>query len=583
MNLNKRLITEVDVTNKIVLVRLDLNVPIIDGKITSFKRIDETLPTLKYLIDNNARIVILSHLGRPNCVRDLNDPAFSLKLVAKTIADKLGNLTPKVSFVNANKGAKVEELVSNLKTKEILVLENTRFQDVDKKEDEYIGLESNNDQELAQYWASLCDVFVNDAYGAAHRKHASTYGIASFQPNNAIGFLMYRELTQLNKVVNEPIRPFTILFGGAKVSDKLLAVKSALNKADKVIISGGMAYTFLAAQGYDMGNSKVEKELIPLANELFKEYKDKIVISSDFLCAQSFANIPPIYKTKEDGLDGLIGLDIGAKSIKEFEDIIAKSNSILWNGPMGVTEFSHYTVGTNKICEAIAERTKLGALTVIGGGDSAAAAEKLNKESSFSWISTGGGASLVMLSGNDLVALDPIGTTQIHKTEKGIHKFLLDNKYIEEYQAQEAKKQGITKETTDIYTYFVDLSKSNPLLAKNAKKAPANPMEETTTSIKRFLDPPADKTDFSLTSNDPWAVYDQFMVVEMKEQKPVEKVIKKETIKKTLIIQNAGTTIDELERLKRLKKKGLSAAGLKILGKINSQKEELANLESSKK
>lgn len=219
---------------------------------------------------------------------------------------------------------------------------------------------------------------------------------------------MKEELDTLTSVQKNAKSPFVVIFGGAKISDKLKAVEAVIGNADKVIISGGMAYTFVKAQGFDIGKSMVEESMIPVAKELMSKYADKICISSDFMCATKFANEKPTYKTQESGLGKLMGLDIGKKSIEKFTKIISTANTVLWNGPMGVTEFSHYETGTNEICEAIAKRTKKGAFTVIGGGDSAAAAEKLGKESSFSFISTGGGASLRLIEGSDLEGLGSI-------------------------------------------------------------------------------------------------------------------------------------------------------------------------------
>lgn len=407
MKYNKVLWNEVDVKNKVVFLRLDLNVPVIDGKITSTKRIDESIPTIDYLVKQGAKIVILSHMGRVKVGYDKKSELLSLEIVAEKIAEiMLPKGATSVTFVGQNKGPVVEELISELKPGGILILENTRYNDIYMGEQ--VNYESNKNPDLSKYWAGLCDVFIDDAYGTAHRDHASTAGIAEYNKNNAIGILMQEELTHLSKAIDDAVAPFVVIFGGAKVSDKLKAVESCLKKADKVIISGGMAYTFLKAKGYDMGKSNVENDLIDVAKDLMKRYPDKIVISTDFLCSPEFADIKPVYRTAEQGLAGYMGLDIGDKSIADFKKIIADANTILWNGPMGVTEFSYYGNGTAEICKAIAERTKKGAYTVIGGGDSAAAAEKLGMEDSFSWISTGGGASLKMIEGSQLPALIPI-------------------------------------------------------------------------------------------------------------------------------------------------------------------------------
>lgn len=402
-----KVVDQLNVKDKCVFLRLDLNVPIIKGKITSFKRINETIKTIDYLINEGAKVVILSHFGRPKSVEDIESGKFTLAPVAKELFKKIHG-AKNCKFIEKSTGKEVEDAIKKMQPCDVLVLENTRFNDISLKTKKLVNKESENSEELAKYWAGLCDVFVNDAFGAAHRKHASTYGIASFQKNNAIGFLMHNELEMLNKVVSSAKSPFVVIFGGAKISDKLKAVNVVINRADKVIVSGGMAYTFVAAQGFDVGKSMVEESMIPVAKELMEKYKDKLCISSDFMCSPTFSDTKPEYRTQEEGMKGLMGLDIGKRSIKEFVKIINTANTILWNGPMGVTEFSHYENGTNKICEAIAKRTESGAFTVIGGGDSAAAAEKLNKESSFTFISTGGGASLRLIEGSGLDALGSI-------------------------------------------------------------------------------------------------------------------------------------------------------------------------------
>ncbi len=407
MEFNKTMVTDIDVANKVVFLRLDLNVPVIDGKITSFKRINSALPTIKYLLDHDAKVVILSHMGRPKSADDVASGKYSLRPVAEDLAKKLSADCNSIAFSPDNTGPVVETYIKEMKPRDVLILENTRYNDV-LADGSYLPTESANSEYLAKYWADLCDVFVNDAFGAAHRKHASTDGIASRKEVNAIGFLMETELQNLNFAIKNGKKPLTVIFGGAKISDKLKAITQLAPIADHLIIGGGMAYTFCKAMGYNVGTSMVEDSMIPAVKELLVKYKDKLTISSDFECAKEFANTEPVYRTIEEGLNGLMGLDIGPKSIEAFKAIIAKSNTIVWNGPMGVTEFSHYATGTNEICEAIAERTEAGSFTVIGGGDSAAAAEKLGKETCFSFISTGGGASLKFLEGSNLEGIASI-------------------------------------------------------------------------------------------------------------------------------------------------------------------------------
>lgn len=408
MNYKKKFrLEKTNVKNKVVFLRLDLNVPVVNDEITSTKRIDAAIPTINYLLEHGAKVVILSHFRRIKTLDDVVSGKNSLYLVAKELANKLVGKTNKLTFIGDNKGRVVESEINNMNPGEVIVLENTRYNDVDEN-GHLINLESGCDQELSKYWASLCDVFCNDAFGAAHRKHASTYGIGEFAKKSCIGFLMVKEIETLSNVIDNPTSPFLVIFGGAKVSDKLKAVENVIDKADKVIISGGMAYTFVAAQGYDVGLSLVEQNMIPVARELMDKYPEKLSISCDFMCSPEFANIEPEYRTQEEGLEGLMGLDIGKKSIEKFVKDINEANIILWNGPMGVTEFSEYAKGTNDICNAIAQRTKIGAYTVIGGGDSAAAAEKLGKQDSFSFISTGGGASLALIEGKELEGIASI-------------------------------------------------------------------------------------------------------------------------------------------------------------------------------
>lgn len=407
MKFNKRMVTDINVANKVVFLRLDLNVPVIDGKITSFKRINSSLPTIKYLLDHDAKVVILSHMGRPKSADDVASGKFSLRPVAEDLAKKLSNDCNSIAFSPDNTGPVIEAYIKEMRPRDVLVLENTRYNDV-LADGSYLPTESANSEYLGKYWADLCDVFVNDAFGAAHRRHASIDGIASRKEENAIGFLMETELRNLNHAVKNGKKPLVVIFGGAKISDKLKAITQLAPVADYLIIGGGMAYTFCKAQGFNVGKSMVEDSMIPAVKELMAKYGDKITISSDFECAKEFENSEPIYRTVEEGLEGLMGLDIGPKSIESFKAIIAKANTIVWNGPMGVTEFSHYATGTNEICKAIADRTEAGAFTVIGGGDSAAAAEKLNKETCFSFISTGGGASLKFLEGSTLEGIESI-------------------------------------------------------------------------------------------------------------------------------------------------------------------------------
>lgn len=558
MEYNKRILTEIDVRDKVVFLRTDFNVPIVNGSITSTKRIDLTLPTIKYLLDKRAKIVILSHLGRPQNQEDIQSGDFTLKPVAKVLSEKLSAYTNQVIFINKNRGVSIEKKIKELKSGDILVLENTRFQDINSLG--FSNFESGCDDDLSKYWANLCDVFINDAFGAAHRKHASNYGIAKYAKESAIGFLMEQEISKITKIIDNPIRPMTVIFGGAKVSDKIKAVESALNIADKVIISGGMAYTFLRALGYNMGNAKIEMQYFGLVKKLFEEYKDKIIVSSDFMCAKTFSNEYPIYKNRAEGLVGLYGLDIGRNSIKEFTNTINKSNSIIWNGPMGVTEFSNFGLGTKLIAEAIYKRTKLGAYTIIGGGDSAAAAEKLGQTDAFTWISSGGGATLTLIEKAGLISLEPIPESKLYKKEIKQEKLLLNPELQEEYikihptyfktfKNVEFKKQ-ITKE--EIF------SLANANIKADENKEPINYLSKSS-NVEYDILKAAKPSSFDLGQEDLLAIYDVDPIIEQQ-----------------VVVKKPGTSIEELERLARLKKKSISASGLKIRALIKEKNMEMA-------
>lgn len=404
--LNKKTLRDVDLNGKKVIARLDFNVPIKDGKITDTKRIVATLPTLNYLIKNNCKIILLSHLSRIKSIDDIKSGKKSLKLVAEELQRQLPN--NKVIFLPTNVGQQVIDAVNNLKTGEIILLENTRYNDVNEN-NEVVKRESKCDNELGKFWASLADVYVNDAFGTAHRKHASNVGIAQNIGTSCIGFLVEKELQNLSKVSEKPEKPFIAIMGGAKVSDKLKIVNRLVEIADYVLIGGGMAYTFLKSQGYDIGSSLLETEMIDEAKKILEKGKDKILLNIDCNCATEFANTSPVYREMKDGLGRLLGMDIGPKTIASFKEKIANAKSIVWNGPVGVFEFSNYADGTKAICQALKEATAKGTFTVIGGGDSAAAAVSLGfKESDFSFVSTGGGASLALIEGSVLPGVEAI-------------------------------------------------------------------------------------------------------------------------------------------------------------------------------
>lgn len=390
MDINKKTIRDVEVSDKKVLVRVDFNVPIKDGVIQDDNRIIQALPTIKYLIDNNAKIILCSHLGK---VKTEEDKATkSLAPVAKRLAELLNQ---DVVFIDQTRGEKLETAIDNLNPGEVLMFENTRFEDVDGKK------ESGCDQELANYWASLVDMVVIDAFGTAHRAHASNVGISNASDIAVSGFLIEKEIDFLNNALTNPKRPFVAIVGGAKVSDKIAVIKQLLTKADYVLIGGGMAYTFLKAQGYNIGDSICELDKLDVANEILSLGKDKIILPIDVKLNNQFANDGDIKVVSYDQIpDGYQGLDIGDQTIELFAKYIKTAKTIVWNGPMGVFEFSNFAKGTNSVCEAIKDNPE--AISIIGGGDSAAAAISLGYQDQFSHISTGGGASLEFLEGKDL-------------------------------------------------------------------------------------------------------------------------------------------------------------------------------------
>lgn len=387
--MTKKVVTDLDVAGKKVLVRADFNVPMKDGAITNDNRIVQALPTINYLIENNAKVILFSHLGK---VKTEEDKA---KLSLKPVADRLAELLGKeVTFVPETRGEALEAAVAALKDGDVLVFENTRFEDVDGKK------ESKNDAELGKYWASLGDLFVNDAFGTAHRAHASNVGIAS-NLESAAGFLMEKEIKFIGGAVDEPVRPFVAILGGAKVSDKIGVIKHLLNKADKVLIGGGMAYTFMKAQGLEIGKSLLEADKVELAKELLESAGDKLILPIDAKMAHEFGNDVEITIAKNEEFPAdQMALDIGPASVELFTKELEGAKTVVWNGPMGVFELSNFAQGTIGVCEAIAKLSD--AVTIIGGGDSAAAAMQLGFADDFTHISTGGGASLEYLEGKEL-------------------------------------------------------------------------------------------------------------------------------------------------------------------------------------
>lgn len=386
---NKKMVTDLDVRGKKVLVRVDFNVPIKEGKVTDDTRITSALPTINYLLENGAAVILCSHLGRP---KGEPDPAYSMAPVADHLATLI---SAPVKFAEDCIGPLAETAAANLKAGEVLVLENTRFN----------AGETKNDPEISKALASLADLYVNDAFGSAHRAHSSTAGVADYLPA-AAGFLLQKEIQYLGNAIADPVRPFVAILGGAKISDKIGVIKNLLTKADKILIGGGMANTFLKAQGYELADSLVEAEVLDLAKELLDESTGKLVLPVDLVLADAFdAEAKMQTMDLTDIPVGWRVLDIGPKTVAAFGDIIKDAGTIVWNGPMGVFEFPKFAVGTFAVAKAVAESQ---AVSIIGGGDSVAAINQSGLESKITHISTGGGASLEILEGIELPGLSAL-------------------------------------------------------------------------------------------------------------------------------------------------------------------------------
>ncbi len=384
----KKNIRDFDLNNKRVIIRVDFNVPIKDGVITDDNRIRESLKTINYAISNGAKVILMSHLGRVKTEEDKE------KNTLKPVADRLSELLgKKVVFVGETSGAILEEAIYNLQNGDVLLMENTRYEDLDGKK------ESGNDPELGAYWASLGDIYINDAFGTAHRAHASNVGIASHL-DNGIGFLIEKELDNLDKAVNDPVRPFTVILGGAKVSDKIGVITNLVEKADYILIGGGMMFTFLKAQGYEIGSSLLDEESLDFCKEMLDKYPNKIILPVDCVCTNEIsdngeyraARISDIHKDE-------IGADICLQTIELFKSYLQNSKTIVWNGPLGAFEYDKFSQGTKDILAALAN---LDATVIIGGGDTASSAINFGYKDSFTHISTGGGASLELLEGKEL-------------------------------------------------------------------------------------------------------------------------------------------------------------------------------------
>ena len=388
----KKTIKDLNIDNKKVIIRCDFNVPIKDGKITDDTRIVKSLPTIKYSIEHNAKIILMSHLGRVKTEED------KVKNDLSVVATRLSELLDKnVTFINATRGVELEQAIANMNDKDIILMQNTRYEDLDGKK------ESGCDMELAKYWASLGDIFINDAFGTLHRAHASNVGISTYLPS-CVGLLVEKELSALSYLF-EPDRPFMIILGGAKVSDKIGLIENLLPKCDKILIGGGMAFTFLKAEGYNIGNSLLDEEALDFCKKILKENEDKIILPVDVVCNDKYEDTEGTVKDITELTDSEMGLDIGPNTVNIFKNNLASAKTIMWNGPLGVYEFKNYVKGTNDVLTYL---TEINAKTVLGGGDIVAAASACNVEDKLYHISTGGGATLEYLEGKELNGLKNI-------------------------------------------------------------------------------------------------------------------------------------------------------------------------------
>lgn len=383
----KKTIKDYDLHGKRVIIRCDFNVPMKDGKITDDTRIQAALPTIEYAINGSAKVILMSHLGRVKEEKDL------VKNDLFPVAQRLSNLlNQKVLFCKATSGSELKDAVDGLKDGEVLLMQNTRYEDLNGKK------ESSNDPELGAFWASLGDIYINDAFGTAHRAHASNVGIASHLPNG-IGFLIEKELNHLDSLKN-PERPYVIIMGGAKVSDKIKVIENLAPIADKIMIGGGMAFTFLKAKGIDIGKSLLEEDSLEFCQKMIATYGDKLVLPVDVNVTTEFSEETPhhICKVSEIGADEM-AMDIGPETIAMMKEVLANAKTVFWNGPLGVYEMKEYQKGTNELLKTIANSS---IHSVLGGGDIVAAASELGFKDKVSHASTGGGATLEFLEGKEL-------------------------------------------------------------------------------------------------------------------------------------------------------------------------------------
>jgi len=392
----KKTIKDFNLKNKKVLIRCDFNVPIKDNKIIDDNRIVTSIPTIQYAIDNGAKVILFSHLGRVKSEEDKikND----LSIVATRLSELIGK---KVIFVSETRGEQLERAINEMAFGDIVLVQNTRYEDLEGKK------ESGNDEELGKYWASLGDIFINDAFGTAHRAHASNVGIATHLPSG-IGFLIEKELKELS-ILDNPESPFVVVLGGSKVQDKINVINNLVNKADKILIGGGMSYTFLKAKGINIGTSILDEESIDFAKSMIEKYPEKIILPIDIKVTKEFLNDAPCRLANiSDIADDEMGLDLGEETVNYFNSLLEEAKVVFWNGPLGVYEFSNFAEGTKKVLEKV---SNISAKVILGGGDIVAASKELGYKDKVTHASTGGGATLEYIEGKKLpgiVAIDDL-------------------------------------------------------------------------------------------------------------------------------------------------------------------------------
>lgn len=384
-------IRDLDINNKKVIIRCDFNVPIKEGKITDDTRIVGALETINYCINHNAKIILLSHLGRVKEIEDLDKN--NLAPVAKRLSELLDK---DILFSEKTRGEELEETINSMESGDIILVQNTRYEDLNGKK------ESENDEELGAYWASLGEIFINDAFGTIHRAHASNCGIANHLPSG-VGFLVEKELNALS-ILNNPEHPFVVILGGAKVEDKIGVIENLVNKADKILIGGGMAFTFLKAQGKEIGKSLFDEKSLEFCVDMLENYRDKIELPEDFAITHNFSNEEEYKESSEIAPDEM-GLDIGSRTVEKYESILMNAKTVIWNGPLGVYEFEKYKKSTDNLLKFLVDNN---IKTILGGGDIVAAATEAGYKDKVYHASTGGGATLEYLEGKDLPGLEAI-------------------------------------------------------------------------------------------------------------------------------------------------------------------------------